>query len=215
MLSGLSSECPSISVYAVDYRAITVFTVQDATADQMNFNKCEVYWTAHGYNCWTGKIKTGGRRSLFVWKTFWFYWYWIKLWIIVCTFNFILPRNPWLWRNQITCKNSGRHVQPFIPTSKPPGRWGNWTNPAHFSGYQHLTRSVYFDLFLDWFLTTNIAQIEGCDYSKGVKLWHVSSLQQQSTQAKTHYFSYLYVGLNAQVHFNVWWLRWPEIMSSS
>ena len=52
MLSGISQNCPSISVFNfADKTKLAVFTVQAATADQMISNLCDVYWTANGYSC--------------------------------------------------------------------------------------------------------------------------------------------------------------------
>ena len=48
---GVERSCPPIYVQYVGYKTLTVFTVGGVTASLMNNNKCDVYWTANGYNC--------------------------------------------------------------------------------------------------------------------------------------------------------------------
>ena len=44
-------KCPSAYVWSADKAYFNVFTVEETTLQDLNENKCDVYWTATGFNC--------------------------------------------------------------------------------------------------------------------------------------------------------------------
>ena len=46
-----SVRCPSIYLQLVGYTAFFALSVEETTVSQLTDNKCDVHWTANGYNC--------------------------------------------------------------------------------------------------------------------------------------------------------------------
>ena len=51
--------CPAVYIGHVDNEKFIVFTVGDASPSRLIANRCDVYWTANGFNCWAATIRRG------------------------------------------------------------------------------------------------------------------------------------------------------------
>ena len=49
--ASLLTSCPSIYLQFITFSEFTALTVEETTVSQLTDNKCDVYWTASGYNC--------------------------------------------------------------------------------------------------------------------------------------------------------------------